>query len=189
MAELRIDLELMTKLFPSLARERAAVLLPHFHRACDEAEISTSLRLAHFAAQLGHESNDLRWMEERGNYCVNYDTGRLATRLGNTPEADGDGCELRGRGWIQITGAANYEAAGAALGVDLVANPELAATPDVAARVAAWYWRTRGLNALADRNDVLGITLRINGGRNGLEDRQRRTSRNLSILGVQEAVA
>jgi len=184
---MRVELQTMVRLFPSLPTMRAAALLPHFQRACDEAEINTPRRLAHFAAQLGHESNDLRWVEERGNACEAYDTGRPASRLGNTPEADGDGCALRGRGWIQITGAANYAAAGKALGLDLLGNPELAATPEVAARIAAWYWRTRGLNALADRGDVVGITIRINGGRNGLEDRERRLARNLSILGVQEA--
>lgn len=177
-----IDLATMAQIFPRLPRSKAAAYLPHFRAACEEAGISTRARLAAFAAQLGHESGDLRFWEELGDYCVAYDTGRLAERLGNTPEADGDGCRYKGRGPIQLTGLANYRAAGRALGIDLEALPELAGTPGVGFRVAAWYWTSRGLNALADRGDFDSITRRINGGLNGKADRDRRHALALEVL-------
>lgn len=90
--------------------------------------------------------------------------------LGNTEP--GDGFKFRGRGLIQTTGRANYAATGEALGIDLLRDPTLLALPENAARSAGWYWQSRGLNALADLGDFRRITLRINGGTNGLADRQ-----------------
>ena len=68
-------------------------------------------------------------------YFDKYDTGKLAKALGNTPEADGDGFKYRGRGYVQITGRANYAKAGKALGVDLIGNPEMALQPTIAALI------------------------------------------------------
>lgn len=169
---------------PTLPRASAEAMLPYLKEACLEAEITTPQRLAAFLAQIGHESNDLRWWEERGNYCQNYDTGSLAKRLGNTPEADGDGCRLRGRSPIQLTGADNYRAAGAALGIDLLAHPQRAAHLDVGFRIAGWFWASRRLNALADAGDFDGITKRINGGTNNKADRDARHARARAALGL-----
>ena len=100
--------------------------------------------------------------------------------LGNTIK--GDGKRFMGRGIFQLTGRANYVKYSAILGVDMVANPALAETAEIAVRVACEYWKSRGLNALADANDLKGITKRINGGFNGLADRQRYLARAKQVL-------
>lgn len=90
--------------------------------------------------------------------------------LGNTQL--GDGWTYRGRGLIQITGHANYQKCGDALGVDLISNPDLLTQPQYAALSAAWFWASNGLNTLADAGSLNVITQRINGGQNGAADRQ-----------------
>ncbi|SUD59824.1 lysozyme [Ectopseudomonas oleovorans] len=102
-----------------------------------------------------------------------------ARNLGNTEP--GDGHKFRGRGYTQLTGRSNYEAAGKALGIDLVSNPDMAADPEVAAKVATWYWKSRpGLSEAAKNGDVTGVTKKINGGTNGLADRQAKTEKYLA---------
>jgi hypothetical protein len=105
--------------------------------------------------------------------------------LGNTQP--GDGKRFKGRGPIQVTGRANYRKYGAKLSLNLEANPELAATPEVGFRIAGLYWADRGLNALADLRDFKTITRRINGGLNGFADRQRYYERALLVLGQDNA--
>jgi putative chitinase len=94
--------------------------------------------------------------------------GRAA--LGNTQP--GDGPRYKGRGIIQLTGRLNYRVYGAALGLDLENNPQLAAVPENAVRIACEYWRRNNLNQLADADNLEAITRRINGGVNGLADRR-----------------
>jgi putative chitinase len=103
-------------------------------------------------------------------------------RMGNGPEASGDGWKYRGRGLIQLTGKDNYRAASDALGVDLVANPDSVTRPEMAALTAAWFWSKNKLNDLADRGDTVAISKRINGGTHGLDDRLQRTSTALALL-------
>lgn len=97
-----------------------------------------------------------------------------ASRLGNGPTMTGDGFKFRGRGLIQITGRANYAECGEALFGDsrLLNAPELLEQPKYAVMSAGWFWQSKGLNILADKGDFLGITKRINGGTNGLADRE-----------------
>lgn len=133
--------------------------------------ITTRRRAAFFLAQLLHESAGLLYREEIAS-GEQYE-GRAD--LGNTRK--GDGRRFKGRGWIQLTGRNNYRAAGKALGLPLEANPELAAREDVAWRVAVWFWTSRGLNAVADRGAFVAVTKAINGGTNGLADRQYRLHR------------
>jgi len=90
--------------------------------------------------------------------------------LGNTEP--GDGKRYKGRGPIQLTGRASYRKAGEALGLELEQNPEMAARPEIGCQVAGWFWQTRKLNALADTDDFQQITRRINGGLNGLPQRE-----------------
>jgi len=131
-------------------------------------------------------ANKELYVRELGNdqYLSKYDTGTLAKRLGNTPEADGDGQKYRGRGLIQITGRANYEAGSEALFNDArsLNTPELLETPVYAAMSAGWFWKRAGLNTLADKGDLLTITKRINGGTKGLADRQALYKRALRVL-------
>lgn len=175
----------LQQILPDAGRQ-AGVFVPALNAAMGKYSIVTPLRMAAFIAQIGHESGHLRFVRELGNYnyLSKYDTGRLAQRLGNTPEADGDGQKYRGRGLIQVTGRANYEACSEALFGDarLLATPELLEHPVYASMSAGWFWHRNGLNSLADKGDFLTITKRINGGTNGLEDREAIYKRALEVL-------
>ena len=128
--------------------------------------LDNSLRLIHFLAQLAHESGNFKYMEEIASGAA-YE-GRKD--LGNV--MSGDGVKFKGRGPIQLTGRANYRRYGQQLGIDFENNPTIVAIPSVGLLVACKFWSDNGLNALADQDDVLTITRRINGGTNGLEDRK-----------------
>ena len=100
-------------------------------------------------------------------------------RLGNGPAESGDGFRYRGRGLIELTGRSNYRSTGAALGVPLETSPDLLLQRDLAVLAAAQFWQSRGLNELADHNDAdnddedfVIISIRINGGREGLDRRK-----------------
>ena len=166
------------------AGQSAGVFVPVLNTAMVRYQIVGSLRMAAFIAQIGHESGQLRYVREMGSdhYLSKYDTGSLAKRLGNTPEADGDGQKYRGRGLIQITGRANYAECGEALGLDLVNHPELLEKPQHACMSAAWFWASRGLNTLADAGKFDTITRRINGGQNGAADRRALYAQALKVL-------
>jgi putative chitinase len=147
-------------------REFLPGLITGFNRELPRYEINTGLRISHFMAQCAHECDNFRTMEEYASGAA-YE-GR--TGLGNVNP--GDGVRYKGRGIIQLTGRTNYRNYGAALGLDLENNPQLAAVPENAVRIACEYWRRNNLNALADRDDIEAITRRINGGVNGLADRR-----------------
>lgn len=134
--------------------------------AMREFQIDTPPRIAAFLAQVAHESGSLAYAKE----LASGEAYEGRADLGNT-EA-GDGRRYRGRGLLQVTGRANYKACGEALGVDLIANPELLEQPVPACRSAGWFWTDfKKLNDYADRGDFLVITKRINGGTNGWKDR------------------
>ena len=172
-----ISFDELVGIMPSLTEEEAELYLKYINGAMSEGEINTDARQAAFLAQLAHESGELLFMEELADGS-DYE-GR--SDLGNTQP--GDGRRYKGRGPIQLTGRSNYQQASAALGIDLVSNPERAAEPDVGFRIAAWFWSTRDLNTLADQGDFVGITERINGGTNGLSSRQAYYRTAQSVLG------
>jgi len=133
-------------------------------------EINTPLRVAHFMAQLHHESGGFKYLKELGNnaYFKKYD-GRKD--LGNI--FAGDGLKYKGRGYIQITGRANYTELSKDLKIDFVNNPELLEQEPNAILSALWIWKKKKLNVFADEDNISTITKRINGGFNGIEDRKR----------------
>ena len=157
--------------------------------------IDTPARLAHWLAQMYHESTGFTTLVENLKYSAPgllrvfkgrftedeahdfaRDERRIAERVyggrfGNGPEGSGDGWRYRGRGLPQLTFKRNYDQAGNAMGVDLLAMPELLEQPIFAADVGGWYWTSRGCNEFADRDDLEGVTRCINGGLNGLPDR------------------
>lgn len=139
--------------------------------------IVSPLRMAHFLAQVGHESADLSCTEERDSGDAYEGRGDL----GNVYPGDGE--RYKGRGLIQLTGRANYRRYSTSCGVDYVSEPARLAT-DLASAVdvACWYWAARGLNALADADDLRQITCRINGGSNGLMERFERLRRTKWLL-------
>jgi predicted chitinase len=170
--------EQLHAIMPALPSAKNAALLPFLTAALDEFAIAAPARAAAFLAQLAHESAQFRFMEEIWGPTPaqkRYEPpSTLATKLGNTEP--GDGRRFKGRGPIQVTGRANYRTYGDLLGLDLIADPDRAAHPDVAFRLAGLFWSKNGLNALADqRTDAAfrEITRRINGGLNGQDDRQR----------------
>ncbi|WP_406821519.1 glycoside hydrolase family 19 protein [Pseudomonas sp. KnCO4] len=175
----------LQQILPNAGR-KAGVFVPGLNATIGKYAIVTRLRLAAFIAQIGHESGQFQYVRELGSnaYLAKYDTGRLAQRLGNTPEADGDGQLYRGRGLIQVTGRANYEACSEALFGDsrLLNTPDLLEQPVYASLSAGWFWQREGLNDLADKGDMLAITKRINGGTNGLDDRMAIYKRALEVL-------
>ncbi len=164
-----ITIEQLRQIMPH-ARSKVPLYADALNDAMDSWNINTPQRQAAFLAQVAHESAEFRYVEEIASGAA-YDTGRLAKRLGNTPEDDDDGERYKGRGLIQITGTDNYRACGEAMGVDFLAHPELLETPEYATRSAAWFWMTHGCNELADAGNFRKITLRINGGLNGYDDR------------------
>lgn len=146
-------------------RKHAEKFAPIIGAAMKEFEINTPRRIAMFLAQIGHESGHLRYTREIWGPTPTQLRYEGRKDLGNTEP--GDGKRFMGRGLIQTTGRANYTATGAALGLDLLNRPELLEEPANAARSAAWFWKSRGLNELADVGDFMRITRRINGGLNG----------------------
>lgn len=151
---------------PQASAARMTIFVDPLNAAMDEFEISENVeREAAFLAQIAHESGGFHYVRELASGAA-YE-GRA--NLGNLHA--GDGVRYKGRGLIQITGRANYERCSDALGVDLIAQPELLESPELACRSAAWFWKARGLNELADAGDFLRITKKINGGTNGWADR------------------
>jgi putative chitinase len=162
-----VSFEQLRQIMPRLKKERAMIILPFLNAAMAEFSIDSRLRITAFLAQLAHESSELCYFEEIAS-GVAYE-GRKD--LGNTHA--GDGMRYKGRGPIQLTGLKNYICAGTDLGLDLVNHPEQVATNEVGFRVAGWFWAQNSLNDLADNEDFIRITKRINGGFNGLAERQR----------------
>lgn len=162
-------------------------------------ELNTPLRLAHFLAQCGHESGGFKFLRENLNYSAKGLMGIFkkyfpneaianqyqrqpdkiankvyASRMGNGPEASGDGAKFKGRGFIQLTGKDNYTAFTKSIGEDCVANPDLVATKYPLAS-AAWFFYKNNLHKIADEGAsdlvVTKVTKRVNGGTIGLPDR------------------
>lgn len=156
----------LMQIVPTLGADQAPAIAQNLNVAMAEANITSPQQQAMFIAQLAHESGGFHYMEEIASGAA-YE-GRAD--LGNTQP--GDGVRYKGRGYIQVTGRYNYTQAGQALGLDLVNNPELAAQPQNAARIAAWYWTSRDINETANTGDFVQVTRLINGGTNGLADRQ-----------------
>lgn len=138
-----------------------------FASTLDSYDINTKLRIAHFMAQITHECAGFRTTEEFATGAA-YE-GRAD--LGNTQK--GDGRRYKGRGLIQLTGRANYRSIGKKLNLPLEEQPELAAEPVISLKIACEYWKSRKINAAADRDDLIKTTRLVNGGLNGLEDRQK----------------
>jgi putative chitinase len=171
----------------------------------EKYQINTPKRQACFIGQCMHESGGFKFLRENLNYSAKalmatwpsrfpdmdiaekYERqpSKIADkvysgRMGNTE--DGDGAKYIGRGLIQLTGKDNYRAFGEAIGEDLLANPELVEQPRYAALSAGWFWNKRGLNALADAMDITTLTVRINGGKIGIDDRIAKINKALDVL-------
>lgn len=140
---------------------------PLLNRYMHEYNICGSMREAMFLATVIHESGSFRYTAEIASGSA-YE-GRTA--LGNVNA--GDGVKFKGRGLIQLTGRTNYEAARDSLGIDCVTNPGLLEQPEYAVMVSCWWWKDKGLNEIADTGDFRKVTKIVNGGYNGMEDREK----------------
>ena len=151
------------------AKARANTFVTWLNTYMPQYGIVGRLRQAAFLATIAEESGELRYTRELGgeDYFAKYE-GRAD--LGNTEP--GDGYRYKGRGLIQITGRANYQAAQDALGVDYVAEPDLMQSPAEATRTACWWWDEHGCNVLADVPDFPAVTRRVNGGLTHFDRRQ-----------------
>lgn len=161
--------------------------------------ITSQLRIAHFLAQVSEETGFFTVFSENLNYTT---ASRLlqifpthfssfadaqsyvglpqaianrvyANRMGNGSEASGDGYKYRGRGLMQLTGKANYQAYKNYSGIDVVNNPDLAAQISTSLDIAGWFWQKANCNVSADANDIEGVTKKVNGGLNNLDERKK----------------
>lgn len=173
--------------------------------------INSTLRMAHFLAQCHHESGGFKAVREKLNYdwkalrrvfpkyfaddAIATDYAKqperianriYANRIGNGPESSGDGFRYRGRGYIQLTGKANYAAFSGIVPEDCVEDPDVVATK-YPLLSAAWFWNSRKLNTLADRGPddsvVESITKVVNGGTHGLASRIQHFGEYYELLG------
>lgn len=202
-----ITTALLQSLFP---RTKNAVLGQYIAPLNDMLpyyEITTKERLASFLAQVGHESGGFSLTKENLNYSAaglrsvfgKYFTTDerakayehhpekiankvYANRMGNGDEASGDGYKFRGRGLIQITGHDTYTKFAEGLGMDIDECIAYMETPAGATSSAGWYWDENKLNAYCDRGDFSGLTRKINGGLNGLPDRQAIYAKALGLI-------
>lgn len=173
-------------------------------------EINTAIRIAAFIAQCSHESANFSVLRENLNYSAEglnatfskyfiragRDAGTYARnpekianvvyadRLGNGNTASGDGWRFRGRGVIQLTGRDNYTAFGKTKQLTAIETVDYLETKRGALESACWFWKTNNLNAIADSQDIVAMTKKINGGTNGLEDRKAHYKQALQILKV-----
>lgn len=176
-----IDNSWLGLLFMRAAAADVAEFSERITKVMANRQIDSPLRQAHFLAQIGHESGELRFRAEIASgeaYQGRADLGNLQP---------GDGRRYKGRGLIQLTGRANYGEYGRAIGreADLLAQPELVQTDtELCVDVAGWFWAKRGLNRFADADDLTTVTQRINGGINGLDDRRRLLKRSKALLGL-----
>lgn len=172
-----------------------------------EYEINTVPRVAAFLAQTIHESAGFTALKENLNYQAKslmrvwprlFPNEQIANkyahnqpaianrayggRMGNGPEDSGDGWKFCGRGLIQLTGRNNYQAFADSLEIDIEEVPEYLSTFEGAVQSACWFWETNNLNQWADKNDMLTLTKRINGGTLGIEDRIKHYAHALEVL-------
>jgi len=174
---------------------------------CERFAIDSPFRIAGFISNVAHESAGFKFVKENLNYSAaslmrvwssRFPTVEIAQRyamqpekianrayadrMGNGDEASGDGWKYIGRGLIQLTGKNNYVAYSLACDNEALQHPEIVEQPKYAAESAGWFWSVNRLNQLADAQDITGMCRRINGGLNGLDDRQMKYSQIMSYF-------
>ena len=198
---------ILKKVFPKAKKPK--LLFGAMDELFPKYSVDTPERIAGFLAQCGHESGGFRFVEENLNYSAKAldsvfgkyfkNGGRdakkyarkqekianvvYANRMGNGDEDSGDGWQFKGRGYIQLTGRNNYTSFAESVDMDLDDCIDYLKTPKGALESALWFWDTNKLNKYCDRHDVKGMTKRVNGGYNGLEDREQKWEKLLDLLG------
>ena len=194
---------LCTVTTPELADKWAEAL----NETCERFAIDSPFRIAGFISNVAHESAGFKFVKENLNYSAaslmrvwssRFPTVEIAQRyamnpekianrayadrMGNGDEASGDGWKFRGRGLIQLTGKNNYVAYSMACDNEALQKPDIVAEPKYAAESAGWFWSVNRLNSVADTQDIVRMTKIINGGINGLDDRQMKYSKVMSYF-------
>lgn len=144
-------------------------ILAALNKACEPYSINTKLRKAHFVAQMSHESGGFFYKKEIWGPTAVQKSYEGRVGLGNNQPGDGE--KFQGRGYIQVTGRANYTKLANFLKLSIEDTIAYLQTIEGAVMSAVWFWNTNGLNKYADQDDIKVITKRINGGYNGLDDR------------------
>lgn len=195
------------------AGNRLDIYLPVINKYATEFGITSKLVMCHYLAQIAHESGELRYNEENLNYSAEallkvfpkYFTQEqaekyarhpekianrvYAKRMGNGDEASGDGFMYRGRGLIQITGKNNYQAynkylTSKGMDVDLLEYPQLLCGSTGAVKSSMWFFKNSGCIGAARKDDLKTVTLKINGGMNGMNSRKTYLARAKKALGI-----
>ena len=186
----------LASLYPQTHKDVLQATVTPLNDACARFDISTGSRIAAFVSQLGHESMGFVAMAENLNYSADGLHGTFphyfptvdlrnayarqpqkianrvyANRMGNGNEASGDGWQYRGRGYLQLTGKDNYQSFASYMEFSLADTVAYLETREGAAMSSGWFWAMRKLNQYADQGNFKGLTIKINGGTNGLADR------------------
>lgn len=172
----KLTKEMLKKIAPYAKDDILTAVVDPLNTHLPKFGLNNKTRVKHFLAQAAHETAGFKTFEEYAS-GVAYE-GRKD--LGNTQK--GDGKRYKGRGIFQLTGRANYRTFGKKIGKDLESNPMLAGDAETSVLIALEYWNNRKLSALADKEDVTGITKKINGGLNGFEDRKKYLAKAEKIL-------
>lgn len=177
------DITELKALFPS-AREDVLQAIVDSKDLFDKYEVNTDARFRMYLAQMAHESNRFKSLKEKRyrntTFEEKYGLGtRVGRILGNTEVGDGE--KFHGRGIIQLTGRWNYKHYGHLAHVDLLSSPESACEPVIAVLISLAYWKAKKVNDAADAGDVKRVTKKINGGYNGLKDRESLYNRLKSV--------
>ena len=205
--------KILKAIMPNASDMRIELYLPVMNKYASEFGITSKLVMCHFLAQIAHESGELKYVEENLNYSAEgllktfpkyFDQKKAqsyarnpekignrvyANRMGNGDEASGDGYFYRGRGLIQITGKNNYQAynkylRSTGMDVDLLECPQLLAGTTGAVKSAMWIFKVNGCLRCAQADDITRVTLKINGGYNGLNARKTYLARAKKAFGI-----
>ena len=205
-----ITAEQLKEIFPNGKDEIINAIANNIDLLAEDYEINTPLRLAHFLAQVGHESGGLKLIKENLNYSSDglnkifpkyfARAGRdanayarkpemianvvYANRIGNGPEESGDGWKFCGRGLIQLTGKNNYSSFAEDCDMTLDEVVAYLETPAGALESAAWFWWSNEINEIADTDDIVRVTKKVNGGTIGIEDRKEHLEEIKEYLGI-----
>lgn len=166
-----ITKQTLKRIMPHASDKNIRKYLPYLNEVMQMFEIDTTIRQCHFLAQLAVESGSLAYVRE----IASGEAYEGRKDLGNIHP--GDGPKYKGRGLIQLTGRSNYLrfqdwlSLNLSTSYNIMLRPELLEEPYLAVLVAGWYWEVRNINVLADHDNVVMVTERVNGGRNGLKER------------------
>jgi len=193
---------------PNARRTRVYAFVEPLNDAMQAWNIGLPERAQMFLAQIAHESQEMNSLQENLFYSTperlmavwpsrfrtiteaqpyvknpeKLANNVYANRMGNGDEDSGDGWRYHGRGLIMLTGRRNYERCALGIEKPIDQYPDLLTDPVHAADSAGWFWSVNGINALADEGDFLAVTMKINGGTVGIEDRKKYWDRAKEVI-------